>query len=431
MIRLGFKEGVAMIVRKPKLKAAVTAASILSLAITPFSPAAQSRLPDDPPALSQSAIGSGTTLLAGSDFVASDTHAPNRLAETIRASVNSNQKRIALPVSSEYLVEQDRLLPHAAVLRDRLKASSGYGGMWFRNVGDMPQLTVGWVATASGAEQTALELVPGSKVLFVPVEFALSTLNSARTEILNTLVQKSIGTSAVGISIDEPLNRLSLIPSPTNTTSTTKTLSAGLVLSSGVSVVVEPPQTVVAEYSGGQNLPGTGGCTLGFSIQRYGQESSITAEHCLDSAVLDGYAAPVSVQYNFGAYHFQVNTVGCCVTGQPFASSIPVSGYNWVPVNTFFYKSGNCSGDVGGTIVDNDFAVTYLGVAHTGHLRGTALHCEGDSGGPWITPSGLAIGLHSGGFIGGDSFGSKIGSALQSEGSSVKCLKISGGGCYY
>jgi hypothetical protein len=168
------------------------------------------------------------------------------------------------------------------------------------------------------------------------------------------------------------------------------------------------PQT--AQIIGGQryNLPGNGWCSVGFAVTKGSETGFVTAGHCGSTGTsttgINGLAQGVFV----GATFPGVDMAWARITSPsawPLSNSvtnyagaaIPVIGSTPAPVGAVICRSGAKTGYRCGKVRATNISVNYPQGAVYGLTSTSACIGGGDSGGAYITPSGHAQGVASGG----------------------------------
>jgi streptogrisin C len=168
---------------------------------------------------------------------------------------------------------------------------------------------------------------------------------------------------------------------------------------------LEAPTPFVNVIGGNAYTSGGGRCSIGFSATRGGAKGFATAGHCGGIGTTVGISGTTvgSVQAHFypgGDMAWASVRSTDTLLGQVSrynGTTQAVLGSTVAAVGAAVCRSGSTTGWRCGTIVSYNNTVNYGQGNVTGLTRSTACAGRGDSGGSWITGSGQAQGVTSGG----------------------------------
>jgi streptogrisin C len=179
-----------------------------------------------------------------------------------------------------------------------------------------------------------------------------------------------------------------------------------------------------ADMSGGDTImSGYEKCTLGFTARAGRQDWILTAGHCTrgnpdwqseDGVPIGSGARSGSADLDAGA----IPVTDPSWTPQPAVGATSVRGSREAPVGSTVCLTGATSGRVCGEITGRNRSVNFDGQMQNGMGMASVCSRQGDSGGPYITTSGQAQGIHSGGGEDGGcaSYFTPVGPALRAFG---------------
>jgi alpha-lytic endopeptidase len=300
--------------------------------------------------------------------------------------------------------------------------SDSYAGTWIERRADGSFFTV--VATTDnqrGAEFEGAE-VRQAQFSLNALEDGMSMLNGALAAASNLRgLDRTLNTDALHTwYVDVRTNSLVMTVEKGANKSALDFLAASGVDARLVRLEQSPgrPETAVARnvYGGRQYGTGGGSCSIGFAVTSGSTKGFATAGHC-------------------GTRGTSVSIGGEGV-GSVQGSSFPTNDYAWASVRSGDILNGFVDRYNGGTVLDIDIvgsteAATGSSVCRSGFASGyrcgtvgsknvtvnysvgavfqltqsTACLTQGDSGGSWITASGQAQGVSSGGALNGASPG--------------------------
>jgi streptogrisin C len=150
-------------------------------------------------------------------------------------------------------------------------------------------------------------------------------------------------------------------------------------------------------------------CTAGFPATGGGRTWLLTAGHCTRGTgtwsveTADGELVPIGSGARTAAAGTDVGAVPVTAAGwhvRAAAGTVAVRGATEAGPGAAVCLYGSTSGKVCGTVIARNRTVNFDGTVQYGMTATTICSAEGDSGGPYVTPSGQAQGIHSGGGIG-------------------------------
>jgi streptogrisin C len=173
------------------------------------------------------------------------------------------------------------------------------------------------------------------------------------------------------------------------------------------------PMPAVNIYGGRQYGTGGGSCSIGFAVTRGSTKGFATAGHCgrAGTSVSVGGTTVGSVQRSsfpgddmaWASVRSVDTLIGLVDRYNGSGSDVRVVGSTQAGVGTTVCRSGFASGYRCGTITSTNVTVNYSAGATFQLSQSNACLTQGDSGGSWITTTGQAQGVSSGGQLGGAS----------------------------
>lgn len=187
------------------------------------------------------------------------------------------------------------------------------------------------------------------------------------------------------------------------------------------------PRHHATTVEGGDTIvTGSRRCTLGFPATGGGRTWLLTAGHCTRGSgtwsveTAGDVLAPIGSGARTASSGTDVGAVPLAsgVQARGLVGSVAVKGSTPAKVGSPVCLYGSTSGRVCGTITALDRTVNFEGTVQYGMTATSICSAEGDSGGPYITSSGQAQGIHSGGGTGRGctSYFTPIGPALAAFG---------------
>jgi hypothetical protein len=279
-----------------------------------------------------------------------------------------------------------------------------YAGSWLeRDAEGNYRFVAGSTGSAKAANVGGIEVRPQ--------RYSLRELNAAKAELdglHSRTIEKSrlVGVHAWGV--DVPNNKLVLTVAPGHALRAADFIAASNIDADMVRFELSPYQapTPFLNVIGGIEYQSGGGlCSIGFSVTRGTTKGFATAGHCggVGTQVRLSGTLVGSVQGQFypggdqaWANVRSTDTLFGTVTRYN-GTSQAVLGSTVAAIGAAVCRSGRTTGWRCGTIVSYNNTVNY-GIGNvTGLTRSTACAGQGDSGGSWITGSGQAQGVTSGG----------------------------------
>jgi hypothetical protein len=330
-----------------------------------------------------------------------------------------------LGLNAESLDQYNRIEAQAIATLPAIETELGdaYAGAWIERSNDGRHRLI--VATT---RPTAAKSVHATDAEFRGVQFSLAQLNASKVSLDRIGKQRTRTSPMYAWYVDVKSNRLIVSVDRTKEEHAIDMIASSDIDVSQVKIIAtdvrpRPLQFVQQIMMGGDSylLKDVGYCSVGFSAFRNGQRGFITAGHCggVGTPTYRVYPGPYSgwlywiggLQLSiFPGNDFAWSSVAngqMFIYGQvrsaflSFNNLIPVRGDQAAPVGASICRSGFNTGLRCGVIEAQNVTVDYG--AATGIVFGltqtTACAGPGDSGGSFITPSGQAQGVLSGGTL--------------------------------
>ncbi|MFZ5638113.1 MAG: S1 family peptidase [Pseudomonadota bacterium] len=320
------------------------------------------------------------------------------LSAALRRDLSVDARQLA-----QYLDVERAVMTRTSALKRSLGVA--YGGTWIERTADG---RFRMIVAATDEHGAARARAMGFESRIVPR--SLARLENAKARLDGIGRQRRAASGIHAWYVDVATNQVVIEVAP-GAASLARTFAA----SSGVDADVvrfEPstgaPQTT--QIVGGQryNLPGNGGCSLGFAVMQGADTGFVTAGHCgsagtpttgtngLPQGVFAGAIFPGNDMAWVRITHPSSWPLSHSVTNYA-STAIPVIGSTPAPVGGMICRSGAKTGYRCGNVRANNVTVNYPQGAVYGLTSTSACIGGGDSGGAYITPSGHAQGVASGG----------------------------------
>jgi streptogrisin C len=319
------------------------------------------------------------------------------VADAMKRDLRMNDRQLA----QYFAAERTAYANEARIAR---QLGDRYAGSWLERDAEG---NFRYVAGTTGAAKAAN--VGGIEVR--PQRYSLRELNAAKAEldgIHARSVQKSrlVGVHAWGVDVRS--NQLVLTVAPGHALRAADFIAASNIDADMVRFELSPyeaPTPFLNVIGGAEYQSGGGLCSIGFSITRGSTKGFATAGHCggVGTQVRLSGTLVGSVQGQFypggdqaWANVRSTDTLFGTVTRYN-GTSQAVLGSTAAAIGAAVCRSGRTTGWRCGSIVSFNNTVNYGTGNVTGLTRSTACAGRGDSGGSWITGSGQAQGVTSGG----------------------------------
>jgi hypothetical protein len=333
---------------------------------------------------------------------ASPDGAPHTTADDLSAALRRDLSVDARQLA-QYLDVERAVMTRTSELKRSLGAA--YAGTWIERAADGRFRTI---VAATDERSAARARAMGFESRIVPR--SLARLETAKARLDGIGRQRRAASGIHAWYVDVTTNQVVVEVAPG-----AASLARNFAAAGGVDADVvrfEPstgaPQTT--QIVGGQryNLPGNGWCSLGFAVTQGADTGFVTAGHC-GSAGTPTTGTNGLPQGVFAAAIFPGNDMAWVRITHPsswplshsvtnYASTaIPVIGSTPAPVGAMICRSGAKTGYRCGNVRANNVTVNYPQGAVYGLTSTSACIGGGDSGGAYVTPSGHAQGVASGG----------------------------------
>lgn len=167
----------------------------------------------------------------------------------------------------------------------------------------------------------------------------------------------------------------------------------------------EAPTPFLNVGGGLEYQSGTGICSIGFSVTHGALKGFVTAGHCggvgtpvrLEGTLVGSVAVQAYPGNDMAAATVRSTDTLYGLVTRYNGTYQQVLGSTVAPIGAVVCRSGRTTGWRCGTIMSYNNTVNFGDGTVSGLTRGNACAGRGDSGGPWITPTGQAQGVMSGG----------------------------------
>jgi alpha-lytic endopeptidase len=279
-----------------------------------------------------------------------------------------------------------------------------YAGSWLERGADGQYR---YVAATTGSAKTAG--VSGIEVR--QHRYSMRALNEAKTQLDNIHAGAVRKDRLVGIyawGVDVPTNTLVVTIAPGYAIAAADFVAASSIDVDMIRFEISPfeaPTPFVNVIGGNAYTSGGGRCSIGFSATRGGSKGFATAGHCGGIGTVVGISGTTvgSVQAHFypgGDMSWANVRSSDTLLGQVnrYNGSVQrVLGRTEAAVGASICRSGSTTGWRCGTVTRKNVSSNYGAGTINGLTQSTACAGRGDSGGSWITGSGQAQGVTSGG----------------------------------
>jgi hypothetical protein len=243
--------------------------------------------------------------------------------------------------------------------------------------------------------------------------YSMRQLNDAMAQLDRIhagTVQKSRLAGVYAWGVDLPTNTLVVTVAPGHALAAVDFVAASSIDAGMIRFEVSPfqaPTPFVNVIGGNAYTSGRGRCSIGFSATRGGAKGFATAGHCGGIGTVVGISGTTvgSVQAHFypgGDMAWASVRSSDTLVGQVSrynGTTQRVLGRTEAAVGASICRSGSTTGWRCGTVTRKNVSSNYGTGTITGLTQSTACAGQGDSGGSWITGSGQAQGVTSGGLL--------------------------------
>jgi len=319
------------------------------------------------------------------------------VADAMKRDLGMNDQQLA-----QYFVAERTAFANEARIANQL--GHQYAGSWLERGADGNfRFVAGTTGAAKAASADGIEVRSQ--------RYSLRELNAAKAE-LDALHAQTVNKSRLaGVhawAVDVRTNQLVVTFAPGNALRAADFLASSNIDLDMVRFEISPyeaPTTLLNVIGGIEYQSGSGLCSVGFSATRSGAKGFATAGHCggIGTQVRLSGTLVGSVQSHYfpggdmaWASVRSTDTLFGTVTRYN-GTTQAVLGSTVAPIGAAVCRSGRTTGWRCGTIVSYNNTVNYGTGNVTGLTRSTACAGQGDSGGSWITGSGQAQGVTSGG----------------------------------
>jgi streptogrisin C len=286
----------------------------------------------------------------------------------------------------------------------RRTLGDSFGGAWLERGADGEfRLVVGSTATSTGARAR----VSGAEVRVV--RHSLASLENGKALFDRRQGRAARSPALQSWHVDLPTNRVVLTVDPGATD-----LARAFIAESGldpalvrIETSAQRPQPANSIRGGDRYNTPSSWCSIGFSVTQGGQTGFVTAGHCAGVGTAVSGANGVAIGNFAGStfpgadYAWVRNTSGAWniqpVVNNYAGGTLTVIGGMETGVGGAVCRSGARTGYRCGVVTAKNVTVNYSAGATFGLVRSSACVGGGDSGGSFITPSGEAQGVTSGG----------------------------------
>lgn len=304
----------------------------------------------------------------------------------------------------QFLALESQLDARQAQLRAQL--GDAYAGSWLEvDAVGVPKLVVAATGNARALRVDGVEVRQA--------RFSLTQLDNAMSKLDTLRNRKVMGSLSDVYSwrVDQKTNSVVVTTSPTGLDTGIDFVAASGADAQAVRFETSQfrPQTA-ADLRGGdrQNMSSGGYCSIGFAVSRSGVRYYATAGHCgrvgVTTTGFNGTSLGIYDGSSFPGRDWAVvritNTAGW--VSRPWVNNyaggnVIVRGNSVAGVGASVCRSGARTGYRCGVITATNVTVNYPQGSVSGLTQSNACAGQGDSGGSWITPTGQAQGVYSGG----------------------------------
>ncbi len=319
------------------------------------------------------------------------------VADAMKRDLRMNDRQLA-----QYFAAERTAFVNEARIAKQL--GHQYAGSWLeRDAEGNYRLVAGSTGSAKAANVGGIEVRPQ--------RYSLRELNAAKAELDGLharTVQKSRLVGVHAWAVDVPNNKLVLTVAPGHALRAADFIAASNIDANMVRFELSPfeaPTPFLNVIGGIEYQSGGGLCSVGFPVTRGATKGFITAGHCGGvgtqvrlSGTLVGTVQGIFYPGGDMAWANVRSTDTLVAQVTRYNGTFQnVLGSAVAPIGAAVCRSGRTTGWRCGTIVSYNNTVNY-GIGNvTGLTRSTACAGQGDSGGSWITGSGQAQGVTSGG----------------------------------
>lgn len=333
---------------------------------------------------------------------ASPDSAPPATADDLSAALRRDLSVDARQLA-QYLDVERTAMTRTSEIKRHLGAA--YAGIWLERAADGLFRTI---VAATDARGAAHARTMGFESRIVPRSFA--RLETAKTQLDRLGRQKKPAPGIHAWYVDVTTNQVVIEAEPAAMRDARDFAARGGIDADSVRFEISMDAPRTTQIIGGQryNLPGNGWCSLGFAVTQGTDTGFVTAGHCgatgtattgtngLAQGVFAGAIYPGNDMAWVRVTHPASWPLSHSVTTYA-STAVPVIGSTPAPVGAMICRSGAKTGYRCGNVRANNVTANYPQGAVYGLTSTSACIGGGDSGGAYITPSGHAQGIASGG----------------------------------